>query len=71
MPPLALHRLYGAPTASPSREVYVPPLEARDGGLGELLFAAETVAICVVAALIVVFLLTDLRSGRRRARHRR
>ncbi|MFF3255863.1 hypothetical protein ACFYWP_33640 [Actinacidiphila glaucinigra] len=46
-------------------------MEARGRGIGELLFTAETVAICVVAALLVLFLVTDRRSPKRRARHRR
>ncbi|MYX39181.1 MULTISPECIES: hypothetical protein [unclassified Streptomyces] len=62
---------HGAPSGGPSREIYVPPVEARDRGIGELLFTAETVAICVVAALLVLFLVTDRRSRKRRARHRR
>ncbi|MFI8185449.1 hypothetical protein ACIF70_33720 [Actinacidiphila glaucinigra] len=69
--PLRLHLPYGAPSGGPSREVYLPPVEARDRGIGELLCTAETVAICVVAALLVVFLVTDRRSPKRRARHRR
>ncbi|MFB7289927.1 hypothetical protein [Actinacidiphila glaucinigra] len=69
--PLRLHLPSDAPSGGPSREVYLPPVEARDRGLGELLFTAETVAICVVAALLLLFLVADRRSPRRRARHRR
>ncbi|MFE0632522.1 hypothetical protein ACFW3D_36905 [Streptomyces sp. NPDC058864] len=71
LPPLRFHITYGAPSTGPSHEVYVPPADPRDDGLSELLFTAETVAICVVAALLVVFLMTDRRAPRRRARHRR
>ncbi|MET9879477.1 hypothetical protein ABZZ36_33355 [Actinacidiphila glaucinigra] len=69
--PPRLHLPAGAPSGGPSREVYLPPVEARDRGLGKLLFTAETVAICVVAALLLLFLVADRRSPRRRARHRR
>ncbi|MDX2702908.1 hypothetical protein PV350_08575 [Streptomyces sp. PA03-6a] len=71
MVPLRFGMPSGAPSTGPSREVYVPPVEAGDDGFGELIFAAETMAICVVAALLVVFLVTDRRSPKRRARHRR
>ncbi|MEU4097314.1 hypothetical protein [Streptomyces sp. NPDC026673] len=76
MPPPRSPVPLGAPSAGPSREVYVPPSEPgddrlRDDGLAELLSSAEAVVICLVVALLVVFLVTDRRPPRRRPRHRR